>query len=244
MRTWPTRLALVVSLLAVLGTSKPAGWSLDAAIPVPATAKPDRLIKLEIESSAEPQIITTGGPGTYSDSHMTPCLDRWTKGRKLACLIPPSVTLDGVKIAGGCKGCDGSCPPPKAEFVRVTPTEVAYWTDTASSRTSASVPSHGKTFIATRFVVLVSGAGAAQVKYSVTDPTSGAVLTGGEQSCRLETGSPLPVCRFLVYDDVVKATPSVTITAEGTGWGECPSGATAPCASPKTFRIDSIRIEP
>jgi len=243
-RTWASRAALILAALAVLATSKPEGWSVEATIVGPRKARAGSALRLEIESSKDVEILTTGTPGSYQDKRVTPCLVPWIGVTKRICVLPPAATIDKIVITGDCGGSRSGCPPPKGSFVNVTSSEVPYWTDTVTSTMSATLPSHGPKFIASFFVVEVDGAPAATVKLVVSDAASGAHIYTEEQACSIHAGSgTLATCRLIVYDDLVKPSRAVKVVAEATGWGECATGATSPCAPPKTLGIRSLRID-
>jgi hypothetical protein len=236
--------AFIVSALALLGTSKPRGWSVAATVAGPTQAPPGRALEVTIDSSAEPALRATDlATNPYGRSD-TPCLARWARGAPRSCLLPPGAELGSVSVEGNCPGCSGECAPPSDTFVKATTSVTEVWRDVATGKMVATLPSHDEHWIATRFQVFVEGARFIQVKLDVI-PTGGETTLFSEvQACRAGTGTdPRASCIFVVYDPKDAGKTNVEVVAEATGWGTpCPSAGSAPCAPPKTLRVDSLEI--
>ena len=79
------RLSLLACTLALLGTSKPAGWVVTAAPVQPNVAKTDRVLEVRIDSSAAPNLHTA--QDSYGAGNRdTPCFDHWVLGKTLTCV--------------------------------------------------------------------------------------------------------------------------------------------------------------
>jgi hypothetical protein len=239
-RAWLARVALIGSALAVMATSRPEGWKVEASITGPLRAAPDHALELSIVTSHEPTIHASGAPKGYADARSTPCLVPFAPGSPLVCPLPPGAVLDDVEIHGSCGGCKNGCPAPKGAYVTVTTRDAPVAKDSTSSRMSAELPFHDKKWIATRFEVIVQGAPLIQVELSVLDASSGAKLFDETQACAHSASAPAGsgLCYFTVMDDSIPAPKTkVNVVAEATGWETC---AAEPCAAKKTLRIDSL----
>jgi len=238
------RLSLLACTLALLGTSKPAGWVVTAAPVQPNVAKTDRVLEVRIDSSAQPNLHTA--QDSYGAGNRdTPCFEHWVLGKTLTCVLPGDIPLESVTAGGACKGCDGNCAPPKNAFVRVKTRETTGWTETKTLQIDTPLPSHGKDWVVTRFLLSTQGASFIRAKFTVVPKAGGAALTKMEQLCRLDPSSKTAAmshCMFLVQDDVAPTKIDVTASVEVTGWGLCKDDA--PCAPPGTLRIESLQVQP
>ena len=230
MRRRLANLVFFASVLALLATS-PRRWTMVATVTGPRTPAPPKGLAIEIDSSERPTV--TLHTASVSRHDELPCLGSWSMGSKLSCLLPPGATLDTVEIRGMCTGggCSGGpCAPPPGAFARVTSSETDVWDDVAKTTMTVPLPIHPAGFIASRFDVKTSGSDIAKVTFTASAHVGGARIMSEDQ-----IGQDL---WFMVYDSAVPKG-DVDVTVEATGWGDCKG---APCAAPKTFRIDSVTI--
>lgn len=242
-RRWLSAGVLVAASLALIATS-PARWTVAGTITGPMAASPGRALLLSIDASQDPRIQATGFPSTSAETGVAPCLERFGGGR-MTCLLPPSATLTTVDLRGACGGCSKCVPPPGA-FVKAESKEVDVWIDGDTSATPATLPRHGKDFIATRFKVVVSGAQFAVVKFVVRPRAGGRPILDEEQSCTRDDASSTAkaACTFLIFDSALGAVHDVDVTADATGYGVCATSTGTACAPPKTLHIDSLAVLP
>jgi hypothetical protein len=234
-RIWAERGVFVASVLALLATSKAKGWSLAATVTGPTTPAATKALSLSIDASHASTIYAKGIPLTFSRGMEAPCLATFTPGKAMTCLLPPGATLDAVEIHGSCGGgCNDPCTVPAGAYGKVETKEVDVSIDGDTKTMPASLPSHGKGFIASRIEVKVSGASFAKAHMTVRPRGGGAALFDVEQTCA-------PTCIALVYDSSLGAVHDVDVTVEATGYEAC---ATPGCAPPKTFHIDSVSLMP
>jgi hypothetical protein len=240
---WAARGAFFASVLALLGTSRAKGWSVEATIEGPKTAPAGSALEIVVDSGGAkhraPQLRAHDFPKTsYRDE--VPCANASPTLAKMTCLLPPSATLDAVEIEGYCGGCSGNCPPPADAFVKATATAVPAWKDVATKSMTTKLPSHQPAMIGSRFFVKASGARFFTAKLSVVEKNVG-ILYNEEVSCNFEREGHAG-CYFLVYDNLVKGRGDVEATVDVTGWGtDCKEGST-PCAPPGTLKVDSLEI--
>jgi hypothetical protein len=244
-RLWGARAAFFASVLALLGTAKPAGWRLEAQLAGPTRAPANRGLLLTIDATHAPHLRTTGGAPSFAEVRETPCSSSWSSGRTLTCLVRPGVTIDAVEIRGGCGGCQGACPPPANASLRVTSAEIDVEHATSTSTSRVTLPAHGKDRIATTFEVLVSGADAMEVRFQVLPHGSNAPISTWTQACHPDP-SGRARCFFLVFDselsdsDRFDAAPGtardVDVIADVDGWTATGKG--------RELRVESLRITP
>jgi hypothetical protein len=236
-RTWAARAAFFASVLALLGTSKPRGWQLEAPIAGPKRAPPGRGLLLTIDATAAPHLRTTGGVPSYAEPRETPCSSSWSTSRPVTCLVRPGITVDAVEIRGGCGGCQGACPPPADSSLRVTSaeTDVEHVTATATSR--MTLPSHGKEKIATTFEVLVSGADAVEVRFRALPHGSQEALSTSTQACQPDP-SGRARCIFLLFDtELGGPSRDVDLFVDADGWS-------AAAGKVRELEVEPIRVMP
>jgi hypothetical protein len=227
------------SVWALLGTS-PSRWRLSATVIGPSAASPGRGLELTTTSSAEPSVSVAGLKSTLSQR--LPCLSPWSPGTRVACLVPPGVTVDEVFIGDHCSPgcCSGPCVPPPGAYVNAESREVDVWKEAVSSKLTSVMPQHDRGSVGTGFKALVEGAEIIEVRLEVS-PLSGApVFYRLDETCRRDGAGPGPLtCHFLVDDGLLPYRPlDVNIVAQATGWGRC---AAPPCKPPGTLRV--LRIE-
>lgn len=239
-KTWASRVALVACALALVATSKPRGWRIDAVIAGPTTAPLPRALWLEIDATHEPTIRAKGQPNSYRGRD-APCLQTWSAStKKISCLLPPGVTLDGVDIGQSCGGCADTCPPPAGAAITVKTSETDAWTDHAASSLGVTLPSHPKEFIGSRIAVTARGADFIEAKLDVTPRSGGPSIMSDTQSCEIESSAPTEAtCTFLVWDSALAGNTDFDVVATLTGFGAC---GTPGCSAPKTLRVTSIAI--
>ncbi len=239
-KTWASRIALAACALALVATSKPRGWRIDAAITAPTTAPLPRALWLEIDATHKPTIHATGQPNSYQGRD-APCLQEWSTRRKsISCLLPPGVTLDGVDIGQSCGGCSGTCPPPPGAAITVKTSETDVWTDHAASSLGVTLPSHPKDFVGSRIAVMTRGADFIEAKIDVAPRAGGPAIMSDTQSCEIEATAPKEAtCTFLVWDSALAGNKDFDVVATLTGFGAC---GTPGCAAPKTLVVTSIAI--
>jgi hypothetical protein len=237
---WAARAAFFTSVLALLGTSKPKGWTLTGTINGTHSAPPERALEVTIESSASPRLHAHDLSSYASSSADAPCPQAWPVGSKTTCLLPPGATIDGVEIEGSCGGCDSNCPPPQTAFARATAATVLAWKDVASSKTTMKLPAHAASMNATIFWVGASGARFYTAKFSVVDPKVGLLYSTGAV-CTIDSQGHANTA-FSVTDDIVKDKGDLEITVDVTGWGtDCkPPVAADACASPGTLKVEQL----
>ena len=244
-RFWAERGVFLASVLALLATSKPKGWELAATITGPKSpSSPAKALSLSIDASHEPHIHAPSIPSTFAHATEAPCLETFLAGAKMTCLLPPGVDLDGVDLQGSCGGCSGACSPPPGAYAKVTVTEVDASIDGDTRTMPASLPSHGKGYIASRFDVRVSGASfiEAQMTIRARGVATGAPLFDSKKMTCDYTGAPSHAsCIFLVDDAPFATVHDVDVSVEATGYDAC---AAPPCTPPKTFHIDSVTVMP
>jgi hypothetical protein len=244
LRAWAPKISLLFCTLALLGTSKHAGWAVTATPAHPNAARSDRVLEITVESSAPPQLHTAQDTYATGDKD-TPCLQHWSAGKPLTCVFPAELRLESVTAGGPCKGCDGKCAPPTDAFVRVKTREAMGWRDTKTFQLDTPLPQHAKDWIGTRFLLTTEGAAFIRAKFVVAPKGGGTPLFTDEQNCRLDQSSPTATrshCFFLVSDDLVPRKIDAVATVEVVGLGLCKDDAA--CAPPGTLRIESLRVEP
>ena len=239
---WAARGAFFVSVLALLGTSKPKGWTLQGTVEGTRTAPADRALEVTIDSSSEPRLRAHDLPKlAYSYDDRAPCPRTWAAGKKATCLLPPGATLDSLEIEGSCGGCSSNCPPPPGAFARASGAAVPVWKDVASTKLTAKLPSHPSSMIASSFIVKASGARFFEAKLSVVEKTVG-ILFSQAYACSFE-GEGRASCYFLVNDDIVKGKGEVDVVAEVTGWGtDCKQSDGGKCTPAGTLKIESLEL--
>lgn len=236
--------AFFASLLALVATSKPPEWTLNATITGPMTPAAERGLEVTIESTAEPQIhardVLKGG-SSISD---VPCLSPWAPGIKTSCLLPPGATLTSIDISGSCGGCTTPCAPPPGAYANVTTADAAVWTDVVTARKRVSLPDHPKDFISTRFVVKVSGARFIASSFTATAAGGATPLMQEKEPCAPERrpATTAASCYFSILDSAVSPKTDVDVVVEVTGWGSCPGAKDKACAPPGTLKLDSFEI--
>jgi len=241
-RWWAERGVFVASVLALLATSKSPGWGFHPTITGPTTtSSPTKALSVSLESSHASTITSLALPATYHGKH-TPCLEPFAAGVKRTCLLPPGAAVDGVEVTGPCGGgCNDPCKIPAGAYGKVETTEVDVSIDGETKTLPASLPSHGKDFIASRFEVKASGASFIEAHMTVTPRGGGKSLFDENQSCELDVTSKHAICTFTVFDSSIGSVHDVDVTVEATAYDAC---ATAGCVAPKTFHVDSVRLVP
>jgi hypothetical protein len=242
-RWWAERGVVVASAFALLATSKAKGWTIHTSITGPTKpATPAKALALSIESSHDVTVYSMSLPPTYGRGKEAPCLETFVAGAKRTCLLPPGATADGVEVHGPCSGgCNDPCSTPPSAYGKVESKEVDVSIDGETKTMPASLPSHGKGFIASRFEVKASGSSFIEAHLSIVPRGGGKSLFDENQACELDITSKHAVCTYTVYDSMLGSVHDVDVTVEATGWDEC----TAPgCTPPKTFHIDSVKVMP
>lgn len=241
LRSWAERGVFLASVLALLATSKSPGWGFHPTITGPTTPAATKAISVSLESSHASTITSLALTPAYDGRH-TPCLEPFVAGVKRTCLLPPGMALDGVEVTGPCSGgCNDPCKIPPSAYGKVETTEVDVSIDGETKTMPASLPSHGKGFIASRFDVKASGASFIEAHTTITPRGGGKSLFDEHQSCSFDVTSKHAMCTFTVYDSALGSAHDVDVTVEATGYDACP---TPGCAPPKTFHIDSVKLAP
>lgn len=242
LRPWIERGVFVASVLALLATSKSPGWVLHPTMTGPTTPAASKAIELSIESSHDVTIYSSALPPTYGRGKQAPCLETFLPGVKRTCLLPPGAPVDSVEVHGACGGgCNDPCSVPPGAYGKVEAKEVDVSIDGETKTTPASLPSHGKGFIASRFEVKASSASFIEAHMTVTPRGGGKTLFEENQACELDATSKHATCTFTVYDSALGSVHDVDVTVEATGWDACPVPG---CVAPKVFHIDSVKLFP
>lgn len=243
LRWWAERGVFVASVLALLATSKAPGWGIHATITGPTKSAATKALALSIESSHAVTITASAVPPSYGHGSGTPCLEPFAAGVKRTCLLPPGATLDGVEVHGACGGggCNDPCTPPPGSHGNVDVTEVDVSIDGDTKTMPASLPSHGKGFIASSFEAKASGSSFIEAHMIVTPRGGGKALFDENQSCALDVTSKHATCTFTIFDSALGSVHDVDVTVEATGYDVCPAPG---CPAPKVFHIDSVKLTP
>ena len=241
-RWWAERAAFAASVLALLATSKPPGWHLHTTITGPVAPAPSKALSIAIESSHEVKIASSAIKSTYTRGKEAPCLEPFAAGVKRTCLLPPGAPLDAVEVFGSCGGgCNDPCTTPPGAYGKVESTEVDVSIDGDTKTMPASLPSHGKGFIASRFEVKSSGASFIEAHMTITPRGGGKALFDENQACELGGSSKHATCTFTAFDSAFGSVHDVDVTVEATGYDAC---SAPPCVAPKTFHVDSVKLIP
>jgi hypothetical protein len=241
-RSWAERGVFVVSVLALLATSAPKGWVVGATITGTASPAPSKALALTIESSHDVRIVAASVTATYKHANEAPCLEPFVAGMKRTCLLPPGKTFDRIEAFGPCSsGCSDPCSkPPPGAYAKVESNETDVSIDGDTKTMPASLPSHGKGFIASRFEVKASGASFIEAHMTLVARV-GTLHLDETQTCDLDGASKHATCTFTVMDSALGAVHDVDVTVEATGYEAC---AAPGCPAPKTFHIDSVTVLP
>ncbi len=242
LRFWAERGVFIASVLALLATSKSKGWTIHTTITGPTAPAATKALALSIESSHDVTIYSMALPPTYGRGKEAPCLETFAVGVKRTCLLPPGAGVDGVEVHGPCSGgCNDPCSTPPGAYGKVESKEVDVSIDGETKTMPASLPSHGKGFVASRFEVKASGSSFIEVHLTVVPRGGGKTLFDENQACVLDATSKHGVCTYTVFDSVLGGVHDVDVNVEATGWDEC---TTPVCTPPKIFHIDSVKVMP